>query len=543
MDLENESEEEQTVLEDEGTDLSNYQLSRDRKRRVIIPPVRYATGPPPDHLTKDYEVAFALAVFEDIDVEEPSDYYEAMRSADKKKWKFAADEEMNSLEKNETWDIVDRPKERKVIECRWIFKIKPGVPGGEPKRYKGRVVAKGYAQREGIDYQEVFSPVVRHISICIMLSLVVYEDLELEQMDVRTAFLHGNLDEEIFMEQPDGFEQGGKDKVCLLKKSLYGLKQAPRQWNKRFDKFMKDQNFKRSVQNQCVYRKEVAEKQFVYLLLYVDDMLLAAKKMNEIVKLKKLLSSEFDMKDLGGARRILGMDIFRNRKEGTLKLSQSDYLQKVLKKFNMMDCKSSSTPVGAHFKLAAIEDESEMLNLDKIPYSSAVGSVMYAMVGSRPDLAYGVGLISRYMSRPGEIHWEAVKWLLRYIKGACNKCLTYTKGKDFAIEGFSDFEYAADLDRRRSISGYVFRVGGNTMSWRSCLQSVVALSTTETEYIALTEAIKEGIWISGLLEELGYAQKKFSIWCNSQSGICLSKNKVYHEKTKHFATKYHFIRD
>lgn len=536
-------EDEGTSVEEAGTDLVRYQLARDRKRRVIIPPSRYKNAPPPDHLTEDSEVAFALAVFEDIDVEEPKDYYEAIRSADKKQWKAVAVDEMNSLEKNETWDVVDRPKDRKVIGCRWIFKIKPGVPGGEPKRYKGRVVSKGYSQREGIDYQEVFSLVVRHIFIRIMLSLVVHEDLELEQMDVKTAFLHGSLEEEIFMEQPDGFEQGGEDKVCLLKKSLYGLKQSPRQWNKRFDKFMRDQEFTRSTQDQCVYIKEVAENRFVYLLLYVDDMLLAAKGMDEITKLKKLLSSEFDMKDLGSARRILGMDIFRNREAGTLQLSQSEYLQKVLKKFNMVDCKSSNTPVGAHFKLSAIEDASEMLNPEEIPYSSAVGSVMYAMVGSRPDLAYGVGLVSRYMSRPGELHWEAIKWLLRYIKGASKVCLTYTKGKEFAIEGFSDSDYAADLDRRRSISGYVFRVGGNTVSWRSCLQPIVALCTTEAEYIALTEAVKEGIWISGLLEELGYKQKKFSVWCDSQSAICLSKNKVYHERTKHFASKYHFIRD
>ena len=405
-------EDEGTSVEEAGTDLVGCQLARDRKRRVIIPHARYKTAPPPDHLTEDSEVAFALAVFEDIDVEEPKDYYEANRSANKKQWKAVAVDEMNSLEKNETWDVVDRPKDRKVIECRWIFKIKPGVPGGEPKRYKGRVVAKGYSQREGIDYQEVFSPVVRHISIRIMLSLVVHEDLELEQMDVKTAFLHGSLEEEIFMEQPDGFEQGGEDKVCLLKKSLYGLKQSPRQWNKRFDKFMRDQEFTRSTQDQCVYIKEVAENRFVYLLLYVDDMLLAAKGMDEITKLKKLLSSEFDMKDLGSAKRILGMDIFRNREAGTLQISQSEYLQKVLKKINMVDCKSSNTPLGAHFKLSAIEDALEMLNPEEIPYSSVVGSVMYAIVGSRPDLAYRVGLVSRYMSRPGELHWEAVKWLL-----------------------------------------------------------------------------------------------------------------------------------
>ena len=442
----------------------------------------------------------------EVSLDEPRDYQEAMRSKDKELWNGGMDEEMSSLEANKTWTLVKRLKDRKVIGCKWVYRKKPGIPGVEKPRHKSRLVAKGYSQREGIDYQEVFSPVVKHVSIRFLLAITVNEDLELEQLDVKTAFLHGVIEEEIFMEQPDGFEQGGEDKVCLLKKSLYGLKQSPRQWNKRFDKFMRDQEFTRSTQDQCVYIKEVAENQFVYLLLYVDDMLLAPKGMDEITKLKKLLSSEFDMKDLGSAKRILGMDIFRNREAGTLQLSQSEYLQKVLKKINMVDCKSSNTPVGAHFKLSAIEDASEMLNPEEIPYSSVVGSVMYAIVGSRPDLAYGVGLVSRYMSRPGELHWEAITWLLRYIKGASKVCLTYTKGKEFAIEGFSDSDYAADLDRRRSLSGYVFRVGGNTVSWRSCLQPIVALSTTEVEYIALTEAVIEGIWISGLLEELGYKQ-------------------------------------
>ncbi|KAL0726856.1 hypothetical protein Bca4012_022949 [Brassica carinata] len=208
----------------------------------------------------------------------------------------------------------------------------------------------------------------------------------------------------------------------------------------------------------------------------------------------------------------------------------------------MTEAKASLTPIGAHFKLAAVKEKHELIDTERVPYCSAVGSMMYAMVGSRPDLAYGVGLVSRYMSKPGEIHWEAIKWLLRYIK-VRGSTAHYTKSKEFKIQGFSDSDYAGDLDKKRSTSGYVFTVGDNVVSWKSRLQPVVALSTTEAEYIALTEAVKEAIWLKGLLEDFGVKQGPISIWCDSQSAICLSKNNVFHERTKHVAKRYHFIRD
>lgn len=323
----------------------------------------------------------------------------------------------------------------------------------------------------------MFAPVVKHVSIRVLLSLVVNQDLELEQMDVKTAFLHGNLEEDLHMCQPEGYEdKTKKDHVCLLKKSLYGLKQSPRQWNRRFDQFIKSRKFVRSEHDQCVYTREGSTTDSVYLLLYVDDILIASKSMSEIKKLKSELSYEFEMKDLGAARRILGMDIFRDRENGVIRLSQTEYLKKVVSNFRMAEEKVSMTPIGAHFKLAAVKERDEFLNTEKFPYCSAVGSMMYAMVGSRPDLAYGIGLVSRYMSKPGEIHWEAIKWLLKYINGTVNLQAHSTKSKEFKIQGFSNSDYAGDLDKKRSTSGYVFTVGDNVVSWKSQLQQVVALS-------------------------------------------------------------------
>lgn len=236
----------------------------------------------------------------EVSLDEPRDYQEAMRSKDKELWNGGMDEEMSSLEANKTWTLVKRLKDRKVIGCKWVYRKKPGIPGVEKPRHKSRLVAKGYSQREGIDYQEVFSPVVKHVSIRFLLAITVNEDLELEQLDVKTAFLHGVIEEEIFMDQPEGYVVKGKESyVYKLGKALYGLKQAPRQWNKCFDQFGVDQGFKRSEFDHCVYIKRSKAGFRVYLLLYVDDMLLASKDLEEIKFVKEMLGSIFDMKDLG----------------------------------------------------------------------------------------------------------------------------------------------------------------------------------------------------------------------------------------------------
>ena len=529
------STEEENKEATETVDLAGYQLAKDRTRREIVP---FAW-------MSDYSnIACALVAAGEIESDEPQCYHDALTDKDWDLWNASMSEEFHSLKKNRTWDLVDRPKDRNVITCRWLYKVKPGIPGVEKKQHKSRLVARGFTQREGIDYEEVFAPVVKHISIRILTSIVVTKDLELEQMDVKTVFLHGNLEQELYMEQPEGYEENtARDQVCRLNKSLYGLKQAPRQWNKRFNVFIMSQGFIRSEQDSCVYIKEIGPEDYVYLLLYVDDILLAAKQMSEIKMIKDQLSSEFEMKDMGPASRILGIDIKRDRVNRVLELCQVSYLEKVIRRFHMEESKAVSTPIGAHFKLAAVKAGEDCVDTDQVPYLSAVGSIMYAMVGTRPDVSYALGLVSRFMSKPGSMHWEAVKWLLRYLKGSLRLTLRFTEEAEFKVQGYSDSDFGGDLDKKRSLSGYVFIVGGNTVSWKSSLQPVVALSTTEAEYIALTEAVKEAIWIKELLREMGFEQEKVSIWCDSQSAISLSKIKVFHERTKHVARKFHFIRD
>ena len=368
-------------------------------------------------------------------------------------------------------------------------------------------------------------------------------------MDVKTAFLHGELEETIYMKQPEGFEihNKGSECVCLLKKSLYGLKQSPRQWYKRFDTFVIESGFSRSSYDSCLYFKGLRSKEAIYLLLYVDDILLAGPDFNEIQKVKEVLSSEFDMKDLEAAKKILGITILRNKSNSIMKLYQAPYLQKVITRFSMENAKEVTVPLRGHFKLSADQcpsTEQEMEDMLSVPYSSAIGSIMYIMICTRPNLTHSISLLSKYMSNLGKEHWEALKWLLKYIKGTLTEGLIYHSSKEgVKLIGFMDSDYAGDRDKRRSTTAYIFTVCGNCVSWKSQLQSVVALSSTEAEYIAATEATKEAMWIKGLLMELKLMQQEVVIYLDSQSAIHLCKNPVFHERSKHIQVKYHFIRD
>ena len=259
------------------------------------------------------------------------------------------------------------------------------------------------------------------------------------------------------------------------------------------------------------------------------------------------MSGEFEMKDLGAAKKILGMDIHRDRKAGKLRVSQKNYIEKVLQRFGMDKAKTVSTPLAPHFKLSAElspQSDEEKQQMSHIPYSSAVGSVMYAMVCTRPDISHAVSVVSRYMSCPGKEHWQAVKWILRYLRGSADLCLVYDQSDcTSSVTGYVDSDYAGDLDKRRSLTGYVFTYSGGAISWKAVLQSTVALSTTEAEYMALAEAVKEALWMKGLVSSLGLQQDFTVVFCDSQSAIHLTKNQMFHERTKHIDVRYHFVRE
>lgn len=512
-------------------------IAKRRERRNIKPPSRYS----------DSTFAYALAIAEETgEAGEPRNYSEALTSPNSADWAAAMKEEMESLYKNQTWALVPPPNGQRIVGCKWIFRRKEGISGSSSVRYKARLVAKGFSQVEGVDFNDIFSPVVKHTSIRVLLAIVATKNLELEQLDVKTAFLHGELEEQIYMQQPEGFAEKGKEHmVCLLKKSLYGLKQSPRQWYKRFNAFITTQGFNRSKYDVCVYFKKIVDNSWVYLLLYVDDMLIAAKDIDEIKRLKVRLGKEFEMKDLGAAKKILGMEIQRDRKARRLWLSQRSYILKVLERFGMSDARSEKIPFSSHFKISSElcpETEEDHEYMSRIPYSNAVGSLMYAMICTRPDIAHAVSVVSRYMANPGKGHWQAVKWIFRYLQGTTDLSLEFGRNDDSLI-GYVDADYAGDRDKRRSMTGYIFTMGRCAVSWKATLQSTVALSTTEAEYMAAAEGIKEAIWLNGLVAEISSGQKTVVIYCDSQSAIHLTKDQMHHERTKHIDVRYHFIRD
>ena len=303
------------------------------------------------------------------------------------------------------------------------------------------MVVKGFSQRKGIDFGEIFAPVVKMQSIRVVLGLAASLNLEIKQMDVKTVFLHGDLEEEIYMEQPEGFQEKIKEGyVCRIVKSLYGLKQAPRQWYRKFSSVMIEHGYKMNKTDHCVFVRKFSDDDFIILLLYVDDMLIVGRNISKISELKETLSKSFAMKDLGPARQILGIRIIRDRVSRKLHLSQEMYIEKVLRRFNMDKAKVVSIPLASHFKLSHTSCPSfddEKLSMENIPYSSAVGSLMYAMVCTRPDIAHAVGLVSRYLSNPGRHHWEAVKWIMRYLRGTTNLQITLGCEKPMLI-GYAD---------------------------------------------------------------------------------------------------------
>uniref|UniRef100_A0A2N9IWT1 CCHC-type domain-containing protein n=1 Tax=Fagus sylvatica TaxID=28930 RepID=A0A2N9IWT1_FAGSY len=489
--------ESQSNEEPHSNDQEQDSTRSDRPKRNKRPPVRYGF---------EDLVSYALLTSS----EDPSTFQEAIESSEKDKWMEAMVEENESLSKNKTWELTELPKGKKPIGCKWVFKKKEAVSEKEGERFKARLVAKGYSQRHGIDYDEVFSPVVRHTSIRAVLALVADQDLELEQLDVKTAFLHGNLEEEIFMEQPEGFKQPGTENlVCRLKKSLYGLKQSPRQWYKRFDSYMIQIGYTRCEYDCCVYVRILEDGSYIFLLLYVDDMLIAAKSMCEVNRLKSLLHKEFEMKDLGAAKKILGMEIRRDRGARKLWLSQKNYIRKVLEKFSMLDAKPVSTPLANHFRLSGSQcpkNEEEIENMSKVPYASAVGCLMYAMVCTRPDLAHAVSTVSRYMANPGREHWNAVKWIFRYLKGTAEHGILFSRQPGTnSVVGYVDADYAGEVDDR------------------SCKGSIVVKGASQ--------------------RKLGLNQGGVQMHCDSQSAIYLAKNQVYHARTKHIDVRFHKIRE
>lgn len=471
------------------------------------------------------------------DVVEPNTYEEALQSEHSSEWLLAMDEEIESLRANNTWELTTPPPGVRPIPVRWVFKAKRDASGAI-ERFKARLVAKGFKQREGIDFDEVFAPVSKYTTLRALLAHVASEDLELHQLDIKTAFLNGELEEEVYINQPPGYvEDPGA--VCHLRRALYGLRQAPRTWHKRLDKELALLGFTSAAADPSLYVRHDKDAS-TYLLIYVDDILIAAPDLGRINSVKTGLMSSFDAHDMGEATFYLGMSIERDRAARTIKLSQQRMTQDLVAKYAMGDCKPKSTPLTAGVVLST--SEGEPLDTDQFHYSSLVGSLLYLSICTRPDISHAVGALSRHMIKPTTTHWNAAKGVLRYLYGTSDFGLHFGTGAP-GVLGYCDSDYAADLDTRRSTTAYVFLLHGGTISWCSRRQPTVAVSTTEAEYMAAAAAVKEALWLRSLLTEFGFKNITLPIRADNQGAIKLLKNPVFSQRSKHIDVIYHFARE
>ena len=470
---------------------------------------------------------------------EPSSVRDAMASTDKHAWKIAMEEEMKSLHDNDVWDLVELPAGRKTVGCKWVFKEKVRADGNVD-RYKARLVAQGFSQQYGLDYDETFSPVVRTESVRTLIALAAQKNLLLHQMDVTTAFLNGILEEEVYMKQPEGFVVKGKEKmVCRLNKSIYGLKQSPRCWNAVLHEHLCKIGFTQSTSDPCIY---TSDGELTILAVFVDDILLATSSTSRLDEVKQAIARKFTVKDMGELKYFLGVTVDQKTNPAVIGLCQSAYTRKLLQKFKMDGAKPVATPVDTSQKLMKADDDSELF--DKGLYQSAVGSLLYLAMWTRPDIAYAVGMVSKYCSKPSKEHWTAVKRILRYLQGTVDYGLCYDKVSHSKCTGYSDADWAGDIDDRRSTSGYVFSMSGGAISWRSKRQTCVSLSTAEAEYIALASAAQEAVWLRRLLQDMKAAPSRpMIINEDNQSAIALTKNPQFHGRTKHVDIKFHYIRE
>ena len=492
--------------------------------------------------------------------DEPKAFSEAIECIEGKEWRKAMDEEIQSLKENNTWKLVKLPNGKKAMKCKWVFKKKINSQG-KVVRFKARLCAKGYTQQEGVDYFETFAPVMKYKSMRIILAIVAKLDYEFKQLDVLTAFLNALMKEEVYMEQPEGYEEGTKDMVCRLIKTIYGTKQAPREWNKEVNEFIVNElQLNRCTSDSCVYVKKSRTGKVIIVAIFVDDFTAAYDSTDEGEwnQMKQKLMSKYKMKDLGDVEWILGMKVVRDRSRRIIKLDQEVYVEKILEKFNMERSKEVDTPSVPGIKYSkqdAPTTEKEKEEMREKPYRELVGSLLYAAISTRPDIAHAVNTISRHMSNPGEKLWIAGKRILRYLRGTSKLGLVFNGKNEKAIPTdknklssdivvYVDSDWSGDTDERKSTTGFYVFIYGCVVNWWSKKQTTVSLSSAEAEYMAICAATQEVKWVRIFMKEVLMNEELEStiMFSDSQSAIDISKNDVHHGRTKHIDIRHHFIR-
>ncbi|KAH9750213.1 retrovirus-related pol polyprotein from transposon RE1 [Citrus sinensis] len=445
---------------------------------------------------------------------EPSNISEAFSDS---KWKAAMQDEFDALIRNKTWSLVPMDPEYKLVGCKWVFRTKYNIDGSVSK-YKARLVAKGFHQTAGVDYSETFSPVVKSSTVRVILSLAVMQGWKVRQIDVNNAFLNGDLTEDVFMQQPEGFvSEGGY--VCKLNKALYGLKQAPRAWYDKLKGCLTSWNFTNSKADTSLFiRHDV--KGIILILIYVDDILITGPDSDLLESFIAKLSKVFALKDLGLVTYFLSVEVCYT--DNGMHLSQTKYIKDLLSKASMQNYKETDTPFSTGYKLersakGSLGAEFENATL----YRSIVGGLQYLIL-TRPDIAYSIHKLSQYLSAPTLQHWLACKKVLRYLQATVTYGLYIQKEgtlETIGLTGYSDADWACDIDDRKSIGAYCIFLGNNLVSWSSKKQAIVAKSSTESEYRALSAASSEISWLQSLFSELNITKLPTPVLCYFRSKL------------------------
>ena len=465
------------------------------------------------------------------DVPEPKHILEALGCVH---WTVAMQEELNEFLRNCVWELVDRPRGVKVIGLRWIFKNKRDAIGFIV-RNKARLVAQGYCQQEGIDFEDSFAPVARLEAIRIFLAYAAFHQFKVYQMDVKCAFLNGDIKEDVYVEQPPGFETGD-GKVYKLKKAIYGLKQAPRAWYDTLCGFLLDSGFKRGSVDKTLFTIKVGSDILV-VQIYVDDIIFGSKSEELCKKFSELMKEKFEMSMMGEMSYFLGLQV--KQSPTGIFINQSKYTKELIEKFGLTHGKVTRIPMNTNWK---IEPGSEGKPVDPSKYRGIIGSLLY-LTASRPDISYAVGVCARFQVEPREAHMLAAKNIIKYLKGTINLGLWYPTDDNIQLSGYSDADFAGDRLDRKSTSGHCQFMGSKLVSWFSKKQACIATSTTESEYMAAGSCCMQVLWLKQQLRDYEVETGAVPIHCDSSSAIAITSNPVHHSRTKHIDIRHHFIRD
>ena len=478
--------------------------------------------------------------------DEPANYREATNSPNAAKWQESMNDEFDSLKKYQTWYLVDKPPNVNIVGSRWTYRVKRDNLG-LVNRYKARLVAQGFSQVAGLDFEETYSPTIRFTSIRLILALACRYNLELRHIDVKGAYLNGKLQDDVYMRQPEGFVEKGKEHlVCKLNKGLYGLKQSGRVWHQTLRLEMEKLGFKHGDADPTVFFRFGNNKSVEIAGWYVDDGLLASNSVESMDHMVKEIEGTFDIQDLGEPDRLLGIKITRDRDLGTIHISQPSFIDTIARRFDITHGRVISSPMDSSVNLHVSTNADETID---VPYASLIGSINYCAISTRPDIAYATNKCAQFTSRPTLAHWEAAKRVVRYLLNTRDYGITYrqegkgVEGHGHNLAGFTDADFAGDVNDRKSTTGWVFTFNGAPISWASKKQGLVTRSSMEAELVAGSIASAEGIWLIRLGRDFRHDFTPIPMFTDNQSFIAFTKNDVNNARTKHIDTHYHYTRE